>query len=123
MKHPSKSKPTIVIPVRPPASVVEALRAFVEAVESRKATETLLLVLAERGKDALNCGHKDNDYLDAKRFQALLKAETIIYPCMPPVSNGRWLARCRGTWGSCGVFGDDLIDLADKLITFWKEHQ
>lgn len=52
----------IVIPASPPVGIVDALRNFVEAVEGYGETGVwpdngTIWQLADKGRDALNCGH------------------------------------------------------------------
>jgi hypothetical protein len=59
--------------------------------------------------------------LDAERCKALLKSDSLKYPCQLPLADGGWYAECSGPWGRCGVFADTLTELADRLIELWKK--
>jgi hypothetical protein len=63
------------------------------------------------------------DSVDAARFRALLViSPTITHPCRPPLSNGGWHGRLRGTWGSTGIFGATLTEFVDRVIGKLKQH-
>ncbi len=53
---------------------------------------------------------------DAGRFNALVQADLIRTPCQPPLGQGGWFAALHGTWGQCGVFGDSVTQLADRIL-------
>lgn len=82
-----------------------------QAAERWKHSQEEWKVRAEQAESLLAKAEED-----AERWRALQTTKFLRHPCELPLSDGGWHAAMEGDWGKCGVFADDLTELADRII-------